>query len=368
MLVPRLALPRMRPALGLHSRRPLHATPRSLAAPSPDSFRFNPPTPLAPNTDPATRWVYPSLGLAVFGVLGANAYWYATNTDTRVMPLEYERFNKFTLLDTIPVTHDTSLFRFRAANQHPAPEDLQKIPVEVRKKMSLQDITTNELVPSPNHIIVKDDSCQVGRNYTPIAYGRDYFDLLVKRYDGGMGVSGMIHDLKNGEGFILARGPVLSFPYKENMAETVVMIAGGTGITPMYQLIKRILRSPDEKTKITLVYGNKTEDDILLGNELHVLAQNFPERLRVNHVIQQPAPAKGDATSVYGRIHRGIIDDKVLRECGVTKPEDDPLVLVCGPDGMVKWIAGEKRSENAQGPLLGVLQRMGYTAQQVFKF
>jgi len=38
--------------------------------------------------------------------------------------------------------------------------------------------------------------------------------------------------------------------------ENVAMIAGGTGITPMYQLIRQIFKDPKEKTKVTLVYGN----------------------------------------------------------------------------------------------------------------
>jgi NAD(P)H-flavin reductase len=38
--------------------------------------------------------------------------------------------------------------------------------------------------------------------------------------------------------------------------EAIGLIAGGTGITPMYQLIKTIFKNPNDKTKVTLVYGN----------------------------------------------------------------------------------------------------------------
>jgi cytochrome-b5 reductase len=38
--------------------------------------------------------------------------------------------------------------------------------------------------------------------------------------------------------------------------DAVGLIAGGTGITPCYQLIKAIFKNPDDKTKVTLVYGN----------------------------------------------------------------------------------------------------------------
>ncbi|KAJ3026952.1 UNVERIFIED_CONTAM: NADH-cytochrome b5 reductase [Siphonaria sp. JEL0065] len=303
------------------------------------------------------------MAIVTVGVIGANAYWYLNGEGTKkVMPLEYGRFNNFTLMEVIPVNHDTSLFRFRAAHQVP---DSINIPVEVRKTKGAVKPSTNEYVPAPNHILIKDDTCQVGRCYTPITYGRDHFDLLVKNYPNGS-VSSMIHDLKVGEDFIIARGPILSFPYTKNMAEKIVMIAGGTGITPMYQLIKQILRDPNDKTNISLIYGSKTEADILLGNELHVLSQKFPDRLQVNHVIQNAASTA--SSRGFGNIYKGIIDENVLASVGVPKPIEEPLILVCGPDGMVESLAGEKRSENNQGPLRGVLAKLGYTPQQVFKF
>ncbi|KAI9352648.1 hypothetical protein BDR26DRAFT_849625 [Obelidium mucronatum] len=312
-------------------------------------------------SDPQMKWVLTSLAVVTTGVLGANAYWYMT-APKRVMPLEYERFNNFTLKEVIPVNHDTSLFRFRAAHQS---HDGTQVPVELRKTKGAFQVTTNEYVPAPNHILIKDDTCQVGRCYTPIAYGRDYFDLLIKKYPNGS-VSSMIHDLKPGEDFIIARGPILSFPYTENMADRIIMIAGGTGITPMYQLIKQILKDPKDKTNVSLVYGSKTESDILLGNELHVLSQKYPDRLQVNHVIQNATSTT--SSRGFGSIHQGIIDERVLSSIGIPKPADEPLILVCGPDGMVEWLAGEKKSENNQGPLRGVLAKLGYTPQQVFKF
>lgn len=43
-------------------------------------------------------------------------------------------------------------------------------------------------------------------------------------------------------------------------------------------------------------------------------------------------------------------------------------VLVCGPPGFVKGLAGEKKSPADQGELAGVLKAMGYDAAQAFKF
>ena len=50
------------------------------------------------------------------------------------------------------------------------------------------------------------------------------------------------------------------------------MLCGGTGIAPMLQVIKEVLRNPDDKTEVSLVFANETFDDILLKSTLDELA------------------------------------------------------------------------------------------------
>lgn len=52
------------------------------------------------------------------------------------------------------------------------------------------------------------------------------------------------------------------------------MVAGGSGITPMYQVANLILKNPFDKTMLSLIYANVTEDDILLKAELDLLVKN----------------------------------------------------------------------------------------------
>lgn len=40
------------------------------------------------------------------------------------------------------------------------------------------------------------------------------------------------------------------------------MIAGGSGITPMFQIIKSSVKDQNDKTKLALIYANVDEDDI----------------------------------------------------------------------------------------------------------
>lgn len=55
------------------------------------------------------------------------------------------------------------------------------------------------------------------------------------------------------------------------------MLAGGTGVTPMYQVANAILKNPADKTKITLLFANVSADDILIEEELSNLQALSPQ-------------------------------------------------------------------------------------------
>jgi cytochrome-b5 reductase len=79
-------------------------------------------------------------------------------------------------------------------------------------------------------------------------------------------MSTYLHNLDVGQSLSI-RGPIPKYKWEPNKFchhlkftdvrhEAIGLIAGGTGITPMYQLIKAIFKNPEDKTKVTLVYGN----------------------------------------------------------------------------------------------------------------
>lgn len=61
---------------------------------------------------------------------------------------------------------------------------------------------------------------------------------------------------------LLFKGPIPKYQYKPNVFDRGLCIAGGAGITPIYQLISHSLGMPEDKTKWTLVFSNVTDDDI----------------------------------------------------------------------------------------------------------
>ncbi|KAJ8330201.1 hypothetical protein O5D80_001770 [Batrachochytrium dendrobatidis] len=210
------------------------------------------------------------------------------------------------------------------------------------------------------HVIVNDDSCQIARPYTPISYDSNHIELLVRRYETGT-VSKHIYSLNEGD-TLRIRGPLESFPYKINCVKHVSMIAGGTGIAPMYQLMTKILSSPNDKTSIQLIYASKDNQNILLKKELDQLLKSYPDQLRIKYLVDRAnEPLTPD-------VQVGFMDEKQLETVLPHTNTKYPFkILVCGPDGMIRSIAGPKLSEEKQGPVGGILKHMGYNDTQVFK-
>jgi cytochrome-b5 reductase len=86
------------------------------------------------------------------------------------------------------------------------------------------------------------------------------------------------------------RGPKGQFKYHSSLTREIGMIAGGTGITPMLQIIRAALKNPLDRTKLSLIYANVNAEDILLRAELDELAAKHPDRFNVYYVLNNPPP------------------------------------------------------------------------------
>lgn len=88
---------------------------------------------------------------------------------------------------------------------------------------------------------------------------------------------------------IRVRGPKGAFVYTPNMVRHFGMIAGGTGITPMLQVVRAIIRgrAAGDTTQVDLIFANVTETDILLKEDLDALAKE-DSGFRVHYVLDKP--------------------------------------------------------------------------------
>lgn len=141
------------------------------------------------------------------------------------------------------------------------------------------------MLPQPNG-----EYKEIVRSYTPISGDEQagHFDLLIKSYPTG-NISKHLASLAVGQS-IRVRGPKGAFTYKPNMVRHFGMIAGGTGITPMLQVVKAIIRgrqTAGDRTEVDLIFANVTEKDILLKEDLDALAAE-DKGFRVHYVLDKP--------------------------------------------------------------------------------
>lgn len=123
------------------------------------------------------------------------------------------------------------------------------------------------------------------------------------------------------------KGPKGQMVYTPNMVREIGMLAGGTGITPMLQIVRAIMKNPIDRTKVTLIYANVATNDILLRDDLEKLAAAYPEKFRLHLVVEK------ETLGVWkGGI--GFISADMIKEY-CPAPSGDIKILICGPPPMV---------------------------------
>lgn len=180
----------------------------------------------------------------------------------------------------------------------------------------------------------------------------------MKKYPNGP-MSTHLHDMVPGQRLDF-KGPLPKYPWTPNKHDHIALVAGGTGITPMYQLARAIFKNPEDKTKVTLVFGNVSEEDILLKKEFAELENTYPNRFRAFYVLDNPPKEWTGA--------KGYITKDLLKTVLPEPKSENIKIFVCGPPGLYKAISGTKVSPSDQGELSGILKELGYSKDQVYKF
>lgn len=261
--------------------------------------------------------------------------------------LDPNAFRSFKLSDVKKYNHNTSIFTF--AFDDP--------------KAKFNGQTASCVVFKANI-----DGKEVIRPYTPTSRPNTVgqLEFVIKNYPQGL-MSKHVHELKKGD-TVEIKGPIPKYPYEANKFKNLALIAGGTGITPMIQMIEEVLLNPADKTKVTLLFANTSVSDILLKETLDKYVAQFPERFQVHYIVDKLADKK-EKQSWKGEV--GYINAKMLKKLipiPSTKDDDSLLVMVCGPPGFMKLLSGEKTKDFKQGELIGLLKDLGFTEKNAFKF
>lgn len=216
------------------------------------------------------------------------------------------KFQEYELLDKTIISKNSAIYRFKLNHDY----DVLK-------------------VPAGHHLACKvniDDKEEI-RYYTPISnqFDEGFFDILVKSYKDGK-VSKYFATLTPGKK-VLFKGPVGRMAYKKNMAKNIVMIAGGSGITPMLAVLGSIITTDDDITSVKLLFANETENDILLKDELDEYVKSYPG-FELKYILNHPG-------ANWNEGYTGMITKEILN-AELPEPNIDTKIFICGPMDMKK--------------------------------
>ncbi|KAH7035985.1 uncharacterized protein B0I36DRAFT_319500 [Microdochium trichocladiopsis] len=276
--------------------------------------------------------------------------------------LEPKRWKKTRLVQKTAVSRDSRIFRFALSHED------QLIGLPVGQHVFVRIKRTNKLTGETE---------TVQRAYTPYSgnYQRGFLDILIKVYfPGEAGTTTSSPVFAGGKMTMLLeklpvgtdsddmsielKGPLGHFTYlghsqvqwkpahRTRNIKKLAMIAGGSGITPIWSTLKAIADEymatpPAEPIQIWVVYGNRTEDDILVRKEMDELCAALQHNLHIWHVLSLE-----EKLTEEWKMGRGHVNLDCLREHLPAPPPppvadelEDTLALVCGPPAMEKGVS-----------------------------
>ncbi|KAJ5204195.1 cytochrome b5 reductase [Penicillium cinerascens] len=217
------------------------------------------------------------------------------------------------------------------------PKDFKELPLIAKTQLSPSVYRFTFQLPGPRdviglpigqHVAIKAtvNGQSVSRSYTPTSNNLDLgvLELVIKCYPDGLLTGQYLANLNVGDK-VLFRGPKGAMKYRRGLCRRIGMIAGGTGITPMYQLIRAICEDERDTTEISLIYANRSEEDILLREELEAFARRY-KNLKIWYMLDVPPE---NWTYGKGYVTAQVMSDKL------PKPAEDTKIMLCGPPGMV---------------------------------
>jgi nitrate reductase (NAD(P)H) len=239
--------------------------------------------------------------------------------------LNPRQWSSATLFEKKTVSWDTRIFYFRLH----AEQQTLGLPVGQHLMIRVKDPKTQEVILRP---------------YTPISETsqKGVLEVLVKIYfdspqQRGGKMTMAIDSLPLGEK-VDFKGPIGKFEYlgrgnvsllsKTRFVRRFIMFCGGSGITPIFQVLRAVCRDKDDPTECVVLNGNRLEEDILCKDELDDFQAKCPERCKIIHTLSKGSDSW---TGLRGRIDKALIQEHVQRT-------DDTMVLICGPEPLEKAI------------------------------
>lgn len=265
--------------------------------------------------------------------------------------LEKGKRKRMQIVDVRQISPDTKVFRLSFGSSR------RRLGLPIGKHLTIHAPNPVECLASGSwngKPDVDKGKAEISRTYTPITSDatRGYTELMIKCYRPGTvrmpdgsemiwedgGKMSRFLDAKLPGDYLDVSGPVgvheyiglgcFKVPGRVLETKHICMMAGGVGVTPILQIVQAALRNPKDKTTLTLLYANKTYNDILAREMLLQIERDSNGRFKVHYTLDFPPP------EWQGR--RGFITAEMIQDVFVP-PSESPLVVMCGPPPMIDF-------------------------------
>lgn len=150
--------------------------------------------------------------------------------------------------------------------------------------------------------------------------GSNIIELVISYMEGGAGSNYLFNQVQEGTELTL-RGPHGVFTLPQPLDKDLFLICTGTGIAPFRSMLHYIGRNNIPHRDIYLIFGTRTQHDLLYAAEMKQLEQDLPA------FYYHPTLSREEWTGRKGYVHA------VYEELCVEKP--DAIFLLCGWRAMI---------------------------------
>lgn len=174
--------------------------------------------------------------------------------------------------------------------------------------------------------------------------------IAVKQVEGGKVSTFLNNEIKAGDTIDIMKPEGRFYTdLNPDQRKTYYFFGAGSGITPLYSIIKTVLEE-EPQSSVFLLYGNRNEDSIIFKDGLDQLSEQYKGQFHVEYILSKPHREKSKGISglfkkgkikwggKVGRINNLVVD-KFLKENPAPYPNAE--YFICGPGDMIDLVESE---------------------------
>eukprot|EP00762_Andalucia_godoyi_P002494 ANDGO_02709.mRNA.1 NADH-cytochrome b5 reductase 2 len=184
------------------------------------------------------------------------------------------------------------------------------------------------------------------RDYTPTSTWKQCLsdrtiDLLIKKYQEGEFTSVLERHAKEGTTLLVSPPQVTVHTL---LQRKLLLLGGGTGIVPLYQIVRRVLSDDNfQDHAVSVIVSQRTREDLLLWDELLDLQQKHSGRLRIFACLSDTTRNSSSDELLQNGVsfHSGRISSQLIswsmEFLDVSQDDGAQAVkcVICGPSGFL---------------------------------